>query len=144
MSMNADREEIREISDKLNTLLYQEEMLWLQRSRILWLKEGDRNTKFFHNKAVWRARKNKIRELHDEDGEAQSDPVVMGNMVSEYFQKIFTKDDLLDAAPLVDLFECVVTEFDNNRLCRDFSDEEISNALFQIGPLKALGPDGFP
>jgi hypothetical protein len=29
-------------------------------------------------------------------------------------------------------------------LCRDFTQEEISDALFQVGPIKAPGPDGFP
>jgi hypothetical protein len=32
----------------------------------------------------------------------------------------------------------------NADLCKEFTEEEISNALFQIGPLKAPGPDGFP
>ena len=68
MHMNADRQEIRRVTDKMNELLYQEEMLWLQRSRITWLKEGDRNTKYLQSKAVWRARKNKIRELTDSIG----------------------------------------------------------------------------
>lgn len=58
---NGDQGEIRKLTDNLNELLYLEEMLWLQRSRINWLKEGDCNTKFFHSKAVWRARKNKIK-----------------------------------------------------------------------------------
>jgi hypothetical protein len=30
----------------------------------------------------------------------------------------------------------------NVALCKDFSNEEISNALLQIGPLKVPGPDG--
>jgi hypothetical protein len=32
----------------------------------------------------------------------------------------------------------------NTGLYKEFTSEEISNALFQIGPIKAPGPDGFP
>ena len=73
MHMNADREEIRKIMDKMNKLIYEEEMLWMQRSRISWLKDGDHNTKYFQSKAVWRARKNKIRSLTDSIGGVHSD-----------------------------------------------------------------------
>jgi hypothetical protein len=60
---NADQKEIQKASDDMQELLYREEMLWLQCSRISWLKEGDRNTRFFHQKAKWRAQRNKIKKL---------------------------------------------------------------------------------
>lgn len=56
------RAAVRQISDRMDELLYREEMMWLQRSRIAWLKEGDQNTSYFHKQAVWRARKNKIKK----------------------------------------------------------------------------------
>ena len=42
--------------------------MWKQRSRIKWLREGDKNTNFFHRKATWRRNKNKIVKLKREDG----------------------------------------------------------------------------
>jgi hypothetical protein len=74
---NGQREEIRETTELMNEVLYIEEMIWLQRSRIEWLKEGDRNTKLFHHRAVWRARKNKIAKLKDENGIVQTAPTDM-------------------------------------------------------------------
>ena len=45
---------------------------------------------------------------------------------------------------LTNLFDAKITLEMNRDLCRPYSEEEIGNALFQIGPLKAPGPDGFP
>jgi hypothetical protein len=58
----------------MQELLYREEMLWLQRSRVTWLKEGDRNTKLFHQKAIWKARRNKIKRLKDNKGNWKDEP----------------------------------------------------------------------
>ena len=42
--------------------------MWRQRSRYLWLKEGDSNTRFFHQKANARRRKNIIPTLQVNGG----------------------------------------------------------------------------
>jgi hypothetical protein len=45
---------------------------------------------------------------------------------------------------VVNLFANNINEDVNEQFCKGFTAEEISDALFQIGPLKAPGPDGFP
>ncbi|XP_074299432.1 uncharacterized protein LOC141630527 [Silene latifolia] len=53
---------------ELANLQRQEEQYWRQRSRALWLRDGDRNTKFFHLRATERKRKNHIAKLINDDG----------------------------------------------------------------------------
>lgn len=120
-----ERQEIRRITDRMDELLYREEMMWLQRSRLTWLKEGDRNTKYFHKQAVSRAPKNRIKKLKDSIGIWREDTQELQQMSRDFCQTLFVVDP------------CVAP----NEL---FTDQEITDALFQMGPLKAPGPDSFP
>jgi hypothetical protein len=47
----------KKILAEMDELLYREELLWMQRLRIAWLRVGDRNTHFFHRKVTWRWKK---------------------------------------------------------------------------------------
>jgi hypothetical protein len=57
---------------------------------------------------------------------------------------MYTRDTLVTPDLIEELIEEKVKDETNNKLIQDFTEEEISDALFQIGPLKAPGADGFP
>ena len=60
--------EISAVRKELNELHIKEEIMWNQQSWVLWLQNGDRNTKFFHASASQRQRKNRIGGLMDDGG----------------------------------------------------------------------------
>jgi hypothetical protein len=58
-----------------NKLLLAEEERWRLKSRALWIKSGDKNTKFFHHYASYRWNKKHIWEVKDD-----SDKFIMDRM----------------------------------------------------------------
>jgi hypothetical protein len=68
----------------------------------------------------------------------------MERMATSYFKELFDRDPNINFGELLNLLQERVTPEMNQNLCKDFSEEEIGDALFQIGPLKAPGIDGFP
>lgn len=87
--------------------------------------------------------KNSIKKLEDTNGVVHSGDA-MGHAATSYFQSIFTADPLLDPSPIVQLMQTHVNDEINESLCAEFTEQEIADAVFQIGPLKAPGLDGFP
>jgi hypothetical protein len=128
----------------MDEIFYWEEMMWLQCSGISWLKEGDCNTRFFHMQAKWRAIKNKIKKLKRTDGSWCNTPNEMQCMAREFFVDLFKAYPEVSPSQVLDHIAAKVSDSMNDNLCREFSEKEISDAMFQMRPLKALGPDGFP
>jgi len=58
-----------ELKKEIESLVDKEQRMWLQRSKVLWASQGDRNSKFFHCRATQRKRKNTIQKLQASTGQ---------------------------------------------------------------------------
>ena len=106
-----------------------------QRSRVDWLKEGDRNTPFFHARASARRRTNKIRALVDDDGSRCEDLPSIKGLTERFYGDLFTSEPYDDTAVIASI-QPKVTDDMNQELSNPYTDEEIKSALFQMGLLK--------
>lgn len=90
-----DYETLEELIDtkiNLNFELEKEECYWEQRAQIDWIRYGDRNTSFFHGRALQRRSKNLIRKLKNKDGREMGDLQDMEGIARCYFKKLFSTE----------------------------------------------------
>jgi hypothetical protein len=108
-----------------------------------WLREGDRNTAFFHARATARRRTNRISTLVREDGSKCEDQKEIKDMVHDFYEKLFSSEPTPSIDSVLDPIPVKVDDRMNKSLCAPYTNEEIKATLFQMGPTKASGPDGF-
>ncbi|CAL8164027.1 unnamed protein product [Prunus armeniaca] len=130
--------------EEYNCVLEQEAMIWKQKSRLQWLREGDRNTKFFHLTAIIRRRRNKIERLKNNEGVWVEEAQYIKGLAMAYFEQLFSQEivehrdlTLPMLFPVIDLADLVLLE-------KNVDMAEIKRSLFGIGGLKAPGIDGLP
>uniref|UniRef100_A0A2N9G3M9 CCHC-type domain-containing protein n=1 Tax=Fagus sylvatica TaxID=28930 RepID=A0A2N9G3M9_FAGSY len=136
-----DQYQLKKLREELNELLEREEIAWRQRSRVQWLQEGNRNTKFFHNKATQRRKKNTIESLVDDQGTKHEEQQRIEQLIVDYFSQIYTSSNPQNLEPIMEAVETSVTEDMNTKLSQEFTAAEVVQALHQMYPTKAPGPD---
>ncbi|KAL5572448.1 hypothetical protein UlMin_022045 [Ulmus minor] len=80
--------EHQRLEKALDALRYKEERYWRQRSKDLWLKCGDRNSKFFHQKASAHKSKNSITGLVDINENWCDEEEGMTHIIENYFDTL--------------------------------------------------------
>ena len=133
----------RDLLKRISELLAREEALKKQRSRVLWLQEGDRNTEFFHAKMKERSRTNKIKSLRKPDGTVATEQHELEAIAMNFYIDLFTAQQETHPELATELVQCKVSQEMNEKLCSVIINEEIERALFMMHPNKSPGPDGF-
>ena len=131
--------DLRETRVQLNCWLDKEDAMWKQWSRLNWFKEGDRNTRFFHAKALARYQKNMIEGIYDGVGVWQEDENVVEMIFKDYYLELFASSNPTEFTNLLEAIQPKVTDSMNSSLQRKFQPSEVYRALKQMYPLKAPG-----
>ncbi|GKV27047.1 hypothetical protein SLEP1_g36255 [Rubroshorea leprosula] len=117
------------------------ESMWQQKTRKMWLKEGDANTKFFHSCVKGRWRRNEINSIQINNKQLGGVDEIREEVAS-YFQGLFTEErwqrPRLDGINFNQL-----SQTNNESLTAVFSEEEIKNAVWDCDSTKSPGLDGF-
>lgn len=122
-------------------IMSKQEVFWRQRSKTLWLREGDQNSKFFHATAKNRRTINHIKTLRNKEGVTVEWGAGLENVMTEYFTELF-KTSCTDWEPVVACVHRKVSRDQNDMMVADIEDLEVKNALFHMHPDKSPGPDG--
>ncbi|XP_042484214.1 uncharacterized protein LOC122064565 [Macadamia integrifolia] len=120
------------------------EKLWAEKSRSRWRNQGDRCSKFFHISVKIRRMKNSIKSLKMVDGTLTSDKEQIKEYVAGYYEHFHKGTPLTNHMDLLQCIPNVLDEWDRGRLDGIPSDSEIKNAVWDLDPDSAPGPDGFP
>lgn len=125
----------------MGELYRQNEILWQQRSIYFWLRDGDKNTKYFHNALPVRKRNNCIHRIRDTIGSwVQGSEMV--DVFVHYFEYLFSTSNPSDMNSMLQLLDCRVKDAMRLDLDRDFSAMDVKNALDQTDVGKSPGPNG--
>ncbi|RVW32476.1 hypothetical protein CK203_081299 [Vitis vinifera] len=136
-----DCEARKEAKEVYKTWVLREEISWRQRSRELWLKEGDNNTKFFHRMANAHSRRNWLSRLKVDDC-WHKEELDLKNSVVGAFNNLYIEEGgwhpSVEGLPFMRLDSCEVEGLEIS-----FSEGEVFAALSDLGKDKAPDPNGF-
>ena len=118
--------------------------MWLQRSKVQWAKLGDKNSKYFHARATQRFKRNSINALKKDDDTWCQNLDEVAETIMNYYKELFHSANPTSMENTTQFINTVITEEMNAKLVARFEASEIHDAIKEMAPLKAPGPDGMP
>lgn len=137
---NQSRMKEKDLLQKYVQLSMAEEEFYKQKSGVVWLKCGDKNTSFFHRRVKANNARNKVMSIIGMDGvrvegeEAVHKPIFLNSW-----------GRLLPLLVILRLLNMPhqLNDQQQRHMTRPVTEEEIKSAMFSIHSDKAPGPDGF-
>ena len=134
----ANIEKITTIKKEILKLWVQEEKYWSLRSRLKWLKWGDKNSKFFHATTIQWQDRNKIQRLKNVMGEWIDGQEDVTKLIMEHFKTLYQSQGTHNIDPCLAVIPKLVDDSMNAELCQEISESEIKRQPSILEHLKLL------
>ena len=125
-------------------MLRQEEDLWVLKSRVNWMIQGDRNMTFYHVSTLVRHKRNQIMAIKNSVGEWIIEEGEIKDFIRCGYDQIFVSS--LSSVPRMDpagsQWQPRLSELEKESISGGPSEEEVKATLWSLKPFKAPGPDG--
>ncbi|CAA0813521.1 Unknown protein, partial [Striga hermonthica] len=119
-----------------------EEIFWLQKANVQWLREGDCNSKFFHSYTMQRRRQNAITRIVTSQNRVCNTHKDIQDHITDFYSELFTSEGSWGGDSILQLIPHSVTSDMNLQLLKTVDEEEIKATLFSLHPEKTPGEDG--
>src|SRR3954469_3347619 len=117
---------------ELRDILNHEELMWFQRSRTMWLSDGDMNTKYYHMRTIARRKMNKILMLKDNNGDWITDHEVLKEHVTKFYKDLFACPNTWGIWEDTEIRYRKLEENTVQELNKEIEDVEVRKALFSM------------
>lgn len=127
---------------KLENVLHINKCMARDKARISWLKDGNRNTAFFHA-TIKARRKQSNMTLSRSNGSITTNPSEIGHEAVNYYSNLFNG---YNPPPSLEDLDCIttsVTRDETDRITTLPNEEEVHNIILNMKHDSAPGPDGF-
>ena len=110
-----------------------------QASRVIWIREGDACTRFFHLRANGRRRKLYIPHLRRPNGDIVCSHPDKEDVLHEFYEKLLGSKITREAR--IDWSSLAMPQLGEHQLDHAFTEEEIQQTVMDLPSEKSPGPD---
>jgi len=134
--------------EELDHALHCQYLFWKERAKMLWFKDGDRNTDFFHVVVKRRNNSSGIHRLQIYN-EVIEDPKLIQDHILDFYKNLYAKSisNVQDTSNMEDFIGTyipkMVSSEENMMLIKCPNFLEIKNVVFNLNGNSAPGPNGF-
>nr|ABD32574.2 Endonuclease/exonuclease/phosphatase [Medicago truncatula] len=138
--LEEETQEIRELSVKLHSLSRVHTSMNWQKAMMNWVREGDANSKFFHNMMSNRQRRNSLHLIHVDGVLVEGVQNIRAAALNHFATQFRASEGIRPGIQGLNFWKLSYAQ--SGSLIRPFSLDEVKQAVWDCESFKSLGPDG--